>query len=96
MKLTKDQVKHVAALARLGLSDVETEKFQSQLSGILDYVEQLGEVDTEGVSPTAQVTGLLNVMREDVVADALADPQELMKCSQLPIEKGQIKVKNVF
>lgn len=95
MKLTKDQVKHVAALARLGLSTAETEKFQSQLSGILDYVEQLGEVDTEGVSSTAQVTGLLNVMREDV-PDALADPQELMKCSQLPIEKGQIKVKNVF
>lgn len=95
MKLTKDQVKHVAALARLGLSDVETEKFQSQLSGILDYVEQLGKVDTEGVLPTAQVTGLLNVTREDV-PDALADPRELLGCSQLPIEKGQIKVKNVF
>ena len=95
MKLTKEQVEHVAQLARLGLSDKEVEKFQTQLSGILDYVEQLNEVDTEGVEPTAQVTGLTNVLREDKV-EALAKPDDLLKCSPLPIEKNQIKVKNVF
>lgn len=99
MKLTKDQVKHVAKLARLGLSEAEIEKFRTQLSGILDYVEQLNEVKTDGVEPTAQVTGLLNVMREDEVLTKdvrLADPAELLKCTNLPVERNQIKVKNVF
>lgn len=101
MKLTKQQVQHVATLARLGLSDAEIEKFQGQLSNILEYVEQLNEVNTEGIEPTAQVTGLLNVTREDAVLDSqggqrLAAPAELLNCSPLPRERNQIKVKNVF
>ena len=99
MKLTKEQVKHVAKLARLGLTDQEVEKFQTELSGILDYVEQLSEVNTDKVLPTAQVTGLSNVMREDEVAqgiDVLADPENLLNCSTLPKERHQIRVKNVF
>lgn len=97
MKLTKDQVRHVAKLARLGLSEAEVEKFQTQLSGILDYVGQLNEVDTEGVEPTAQVTGLTNITRDDnVKTHALAKPEKLIECSPLPIEKNQIKVKSVF
>lgn len=95
MKLTKDQVKRVAVLARLGLSEAEIEKLQPQLSGILDYVEQLNKVNTDGVEPTAQVTGLINVTREDKVTP-LAEPNALLECSPLPIEKHQIKVKNVF
>lgn len=91
----------MAALARLGLTETEIVKFQTQLSGILDYVEQLNEVNTDNVMPTAQVTGLTNVMREDKVlrSDApgsLADPEKLLACSPLPIEKNQIKVKSVF
>ena len=97
MKLTKQQVEHVAKLARLGLSEKEVEKFQTQLSGILDYVELLNEVDTEGVEPTAQVTGLVNVTREDKVkTHTLAQPEKLLECSPLPIERRQIKVKSVF
>lgn len=101
MKLTKQQVEHVAMLARLGLSEAEIEKFQTQLSGILDYVEQLNEVNTEGISPTAQVTGLTNVMRADEVAlpgsaKALAEPDALLDCSPLPVVERQIKVKSVF
>lgn len=95
MKLTKDQVQHVGALARIGLKEAEIEKFQTQLSGILDYVSQLNEVNTEGVPPTAQVTGLTNVTREDVVV-AFASTDKLLESSPLPIEKHQIKVKNVF
>lgn len=101
MKLTKQEVEHIAGLARLGLSEKEIEKFQTQLSGILEYVSLLNEVDTKGVLPTAQVTGLTNVTREDAVVladspDAVADPKELLNCSPLPIENNQIKVKNVF
>lgn len=107
MKLTKQQVQHVATLARIGLTPAEVEKFQTQLSGILDYVEQLNEVNTDGVEPTAQVTGLTNVTREDEVhakgqsasgrkTGSLANEADLLKSSPLPIEDNQIKVKNVF
>ena len=97
MKLTKEQVLHVAKLARLGLKSQEIEKFQTQLSNILNYVDLLQEVDTEGVEPTAQVTGLTNVTRPDAAKpDALADPAKLLDCSPLPIERNQIKVKSVF
>lgn len=101
MKLTRDQVLHIATLARLGLTEEEILKLQGELSNILQYVEQLGEVDTEGILPTAQVTDLANVSRADEVLDsmgpdALADPKALLACSPLPIERNQIKVKNVF
>ncbi|MEK7523805.1 MAG: Asp-tRNA(Asn)/Glu-tRNA(Gln) amidotransferase subunit GatC [Patescibacteria group bacterium] len=101
MKLTKQQVEHVAMLARLGLSEAEIEKFQTQLSGILDYVELLNEVKTDGIQPTAQVTGLTNVMRADEVASpgsakSLADADALLDCSPLLKVERQIKVKSVF
>lgn len=101
VKLTLEQVLHVARLARLGLSKEDAQKFQIQLSGILDYVSQLNEVDTEGVAATAQVTGLTNVTRKDSAVKSgdkgsLADPEALIKCSPLPISGRQIKVKNVF
>lgn len=95
MKLTKEQVQHVAGLARLGLSEGEIEKLIPQLSGILDYVELLNEVKTDGVAPTAQVTGLTNITRRDVPAK-IAQADALLECSPLPIEDRQIKVKNVF
>lgn len=87
----------MAKLARLGLTEQEVEKLQTQLSNILDYVGQLNEVDTEGVEPTAQVTGLINVTRNDnVKTHVLAKPEKLLDCSPLPIERNQIKVKSVF
>lgn len=95
MKLTKEQVQHVAKLARLGLRDDEISKFQTQLSGILDYVEMLNEVDTDGVEPTAQVTGLTNVTRKDEV-NVTWDPKRLLESSPLPIERNQIKTKPIF
>ena len=67
--LTKQQVQQIATLARLGLSEKEKEKFQKELSSILDWVEQLSEVDTKKVEPMGQVTGLENVMREDIRID---------------------------
>lgn len=95
MTISKDQVQHIARLARLKLTDVEVDKFSTQLSAIFEYVDLLNEVDTEGVAPTSQVTGLENVMREDEVT-TLCEPRELLACSPLPIEKDQIKVKSVF
>lgn len=65
--LTKEQVEHVAKLARLNLTDEEKELYSKQLSEILNYIDQLNEVNTEGVEPMTQPIPTVNVMREDVV-----------------------------
>lgn len=65
MPIIKKEVEHIAGLARLGLNEKEKEKLSRELSGILDYFEKLKEVDTKNIEPTAQVTGLTNVFRED-------------------------------
>lgn len=96
MKLNKDEIKHVANLARLELTDAEMEKYGEQLSDVLAYIDQLREVDTANTEPTAQVTGLLNVLREDIVQawdkkeveDALLEAPET--------EDGQVKVKRIL
>lgn len=98
MKLTKDQVLQLATLCRLQLSDDEVELFQDQLSDILNYVQQLESVDTEGLKPTYQVTGLTsqdpNATREDVVTTQVSH-EELMK--NVPDSKGRhIKVKRMI
>jgi aspartyl-tRNA(Asn)/glutamyl-tRNA(Gln) amidotransferase subunit C len=64
--LTPEEVKKVAEMARIELSDTEVEKFQKDLSSVLDYVDVLKEVDTEGLEIVSSVTGLENVDRVDV------------------------------
>lgn len=90
MKLTKDQVKHVAKLANLPLTDEEVTKFEEQLSETLDYVDQLNEIDTAGVEPTSQVTGLENVLREDETIPLL--PQEKVLMNTKSKKDGFFKV----
>jgi aspartyl-tRNA(Asn)/glutamyl-tRNA(Gln) amidotransferase subunit C len=65
-KLTNTEVLHVAKLAKLNLSEEEIEKFTTQLSSVLDYINELNEVDTSNIEPTSQTTGLENVKRDDV------------------------------
>ena len=77
-KLSRDAVLKLAQLSRLKLTDEEIERFREELSSILDYVEVLDKVDTKGLEPTYQVTGLRNVMRRDEVKDYQAKPKELM------------------
>jgi aspartyl-tRNA(Asn)/glutamyl-tRNA(Gln) amidotransferase subunit C len=64
-KIDEAQVRHIALLSRLELSDKEVSEFSGQLSAILEYVEQLNQLDTEGVEPTAHPLPLRNVFRED-------------------------------
>jgi aspartyl-tRNA(Asn)/glutamyl-tRNA(Gln) amidotransferase subunit C len=66
MSLTREQVAHVAMLARLGLDDEELERYREQLDAILAHMERLHTVDTSRVGETAQVGGLVNAWREDV------------------------------
>lgn len=66
-KLTKKDVLHVANLARLTLTPVEVEKFQKQLSNVLDYMEKIREIKTKGVDATGQKTLEINRFREDKI-----------------------------
>jgi len=77
MKLTHEQVRHIAWLARLGLSEAETEKFSLQLSDILENFEILKEVDTTNVPPATQTIPLQNVFREDEVAKSYPQTEVL-------------------
>ena len=65
MKITKDEVLYVADLARLNLDDAAIDKFAGQIGEILDYVDNLNEVDTDGVKPTSHAISLTNAFRED-------------------------------
>lgn len=71
MKLTLEQVRHVAALARLSLTPDEEKRYQEQLSEILDAVDALNAVDTSGVEPTSHATRGETALREDVVRPSL-------------------------
>jgi aspartyl-tRNA(Asn)/glutamyl-tRNA(Gln) amidotransferase subunit C len=89
-QLTKDQVRHIAKLARLRLTEEEVEKFTTELTSIFNTIDVLQKVDTKGVEPTAQVTGLENAFREDAVKASVA-PEDLLACSPLPIVERQIE-----
>jgi aspartyl-tRNA(Asn)/glutamyl-tRNA(Gln) amidotransferase subunit C len=94
-KLSRDDILKLAHLARLDLTDEEVEEFSGELSEILQYVEQLGDIDVDGLQPTNQVTGLVNVTREDVIKDYGYKPEQLRE--NLPAEMdGHIKVKRMI
>ena len=98
MKLTKDDVLKLARLSRLSLTDEEIEQYQKELSSILDYVQQLDDVDVQGLKPTYQVTGLTsegkNATREDEVKEQ-GKQDQLLK--NVPNKEGShIKVKRMI
>ncbi|GAB4202134.1 MAG: Asp-tRNA(Asn)/Glu-tRNA(Gln) amidotransferase subunit GatC [Roseiflexaceae bacterium] len=94
MSLTREQVQHVARLARLKLSAEEEERMQSQLSNILDYIDMLAEVDVQDVPPTAQVTDLFNITRPDEVRPSL--PREDVLANAPNQQSGMFRVKAIF
>lgn len=96
MKLSKEEIKHIAELARLELSDEELKKYGSQLSDVLSFFDQLKEVDVSDTEPTAQVSGLENVWCEDEAVDW--DEQEKQSAlNEAPeLEGNQYKVKRVL
>ena len=94
--LSKKEVEHIAKLARISLVQKEIEKFQKELSSILDYVEKLKEVDIEGITPTSHSIAIENVMRED---ECISQTPELKKklIEKFPdIEKGYLKTKSIL
>ena len=76
-KITIQEVEHVANLARLTFNEEEKEKLAEQLARILDYIEQLDELDTENVEPTSHAIPVKNVVRPDVVSPSLTQDEAL-------------------
>ena len=92
--LTKEEVLKIAKLARIALTEEEVERFQKQLSTVLEYVEELKQVNVEGLEEVSQVTGLVNVQRDDRPV-AATNQQEIL--SQAPeIKDGFYKVKAIL
>ncbi|MBB5149030.1 MULTISPECIES: Asp-tRNA(Asn)/Glu-tRNA(Gln) amidotransferase subunit GatC [Ureibacillus] len=89
-KLTKEEVKHVAHLARLAITEEEAEKFAEQLGKITEYVQTLNELDTTNVEPTSHVLPIVNVMREDVAEKGLDREKVLLNVKEH--EDGLVKV----
>ena len=94
MPLTPDEVRHIARLARLGLSEEDVERFSDQLSSILDYFEQLKQLDTDDVPPTAYALDLHNVLRADETAPCIT-PAEVFANAPAQ-ENGYFRVRAVL
>ncbi len=94
MKLSREEVKHVALLARVKLSEEELEKFSFQLSNILENFEILQEVDTTNVPPTAHVIEMENVLRDDEALPSF--PKEEVLANAPREEDGCFRVKAVL
>lgn len=75
--ISRKEVRHVARLARLSLTDEELERMRQQLDAILAYIDKLRELDVEGVEPTAHAVPLVNVMRDDELAPSLSQEAAL-------------------
>jgi aspartyl-tRNA(Asn)/glutamyl-tRNA(Gln) amidotransferase subunit C len=89
-RISIEQVKHVAHLARLAITDEEAEMFTKQLDAIITFAEQLNELDTENVPPTSHVLDMKNVMREDVPTPGI--PREEVLKNAPDHQDGQFRV----
>jgi aspartyl-tRNA(Asn)/glutamyl-tRNA(Gln) amidotransferase subunit C len=92
--LTSEEVRHIARLARVALSDEEVERLRDQLSGIIDHFAVLNEIDTDDVPPTAQTFEMTNVERDDVAMPSFARDQVLANAPRS--EDGYFRVRAVL
>ncbi|CRK82376.1 Asp-tRNA(Asn)/Glu-tRNA(Gln) amidotransferase subunit GatC [Neobacillus massiliamazoniensis] len=93
-RISNEQVKHVANLARLAITEEEAEKMTKQLDAIITFAEQLNELDTENVEPTYHVLNMKNVLREDVSQQGLPREEVLENAPQH--QDGQFKVPSIL
>lgn len=94
-QISNDDVRHLAQLSSLQLSDDEVDALRQDITAILSYVDQLDELATNGVEPTYQVTGLENVWREDEVISDVVTRQELLSLAP-SVDNNQVKVPKVL
>lgn len=94
--LSREEILHLARLAKLKLTEEEVKKFQTQLSSILDYVSQLNKVETKNLEPVSQITGLKDVTRYDEISGSRSLSQEEALKNAPNKKDGLIKVKAIF
>lgn len=93
-RISKEEVKHVANLARLAITEEETEMFTTQLDAIITFAEQLNEIDTTGVEPTTHVLEMKNILREDKAEKGL--PVEDVVKNAPDHKDGYIRVPSIL
>ena len=96
MKISKDEVKHLAELSNISLSDEDMESLRHDLANILGYIEQLSELDTTGVDPTYQVSANQNTWREDEIDNYGVERDQLLALAGANQTENQIKVPKVL
>ena len=94
MKLSREQVVHIAELARLALDDDEIAQYQEQLSAVLEYAQRLQALDTDAISPTASVLPARNVLRDDAPRPSMARDDVLANAPD--VEDGRFRVQAVL
>jgi len=94
MSITKEEVRHVAKLSRLTLSDGEVENYTQHLNTVLKFAEKLNEIDTSNIQPTSHALDISNVFREDKVRDSI--PRETALKNAPEQKNGQFKVPAVM
>ena len=94
MKITKEEVEHVALLARLKFSESEQERFTTQLNSILEYMEKLEELDTAHVEPTFHAVAQTNVFRQDMVKPSI--PRDLSLSNAPDGDRGFFRVPKII
>lgn len=92
--IKKNEVKHIAKLARLGLTKKELKIFQKELSSILEYIEKLKKVDVSNIGPTSHSIEIKNVIREDKECEKINNKKLLELMPE--IKKGYLKVKSIL
>lgn len=91
--ISREEVEHVAQLARLHFDDDELTHLQSELSQIIDYVQQISELDLSGLQPTSHAIALKNVLRPDVPVPGLSNEEAVNNAPQ--VERGQFVVPRI-
>ncbi|QED46475.1 Asp-tRNA(Asn)/Glu-tRNA(Gln) amidotransferase subunit GatC [Cytobacillus dafuensis] len=93
-RISTDQVKHVANLARLAITEEEAEMFKKQLDAMISFAEELNEINTDHVEPTSHVLDMKNVMREDKPQEGLPQSEVLKNAPEH--QDGQVKVPSIM
>jgi aspartyl-tRNA(Asn)/glutamyl-tRNA(Gln) amidotransferase subunit C len=94
--LSKDEILNIATLARVGLVEKDIEKYQKDLSSVLDYFNKLGELDVSNIEPIGHITGMQDVFKDDMYEDFGDLGKEAILKNAPEKKDGQIKVKSVL
>jgi aspartyl-tRNA(Asn)/glutamyl-tRNA(Gln) amidotransferase subunit C len=92
MKLSREEVLHISALAKVGVTEADVEKFREQLSNILDNFSALQQLDTTGVAPTAQSIALQNVIKNDEIKASMSQEEVLANAPQRDGDFFKVKI----